>query len=180
MATIPAERGMHWWAMVVRGIAAIIFGILAFVLPGITVAVLIILFGAYAFVDGVFAIVAAIRGQGHGHTLWLVFEGIVGILAGLIAFFSPGLTAFALLYVIAAWAVITGVLEIVAGIRLRHAISNEWSYLLAGIASVVFGVLLFIRPAAGILTLVWLIGAFAIIFGVLLLILGFRMKGATA
>jgi uncharacterized membrane protein HdeD (DUF308 family) len=178
MATIPVSSATHWWAVVLRGLAAIIFGILAFALPGITVAVLVILFGAYAFVDGIFAIIAAIRHQARGHTLWLLFEGIVGILAGLIAFFAPALAAFALLYVIAAWAIVTGIFEIVAAIRLRDVISNEWSLLLAGIISIIFGILLMIWPARGILTLVWLIGGFAIVFGILLIIAGFRMRGA--
>ena len=164
----------NWWALALRGIAAIVFGILALVLPGVTLAVLVLLFGAYALVEGVFNVVAAIRGRGDGSPWWaLVLEGSVSIAAGIVAILVPGLTALALLYMIAAWAVVTGVLEIVAAVRLRRQITGElWLAL--------NGVLTFLVPGAGALSLAWLIGAYAVLFGLLLLGLAFRLRGRGA
>src|SRR5215211_2605920 len=168
----------NWWALALRGLAAIIFGILAFVWPGITLWALILLFGAYMLVDGVFAIVAAVRVAGEAARWWLLLvEGILGVLAGIVAFVWPGLTALALLYFVAAWAIVTGILEIVGAIRLRQEVVGEWALGLSGALSVLFGVLLAIIPApAGLLSLVWLIGAYALAFGVLLLVLAFRVR----
>jgi len=166
----------NWWALVLRGIAGVIFGVLTFMFPAMTLAVLIILFGAYAIVDGVFNLVAAIVGR-TGQPWWhLVLEGIVSIAAGVIAFAWPGLTALALLWVIAGWAIITGVLEIVAAIRLRKHIDNEWWLALSGVASVVFGALLIIAPVAGALAVTLWIGAYAFVFGVLMIALGVRLR----
>jgi len=171
----------NWWALALRGIAAIVFGILALVLPGVTLAVLVLLFGAYALVEGVFNVVAAIRGRGDGSSWWaLVLEGSVSIAAGIVAILVPGLTALALLYMIAAWAVVTGVLEIVAAVRLRRQITGELWLALNGVLSIVFGVLTFLVPGAGALSLAWLIGAYAVLFGLLLLGLAFRLRGRGA
>jgi uncharacterized membrane protein HdeD (DUF308 family) len=183
-ASSPAGRGVlrtlgrNWWALALRGVAAILFGILAFAWPGITLFVLVLFFGAYMLVDGIFAIVAAVRAAGEEDRWWLLLiEGILGVLAGLVAFFWPGLTALALLYFIAAWAIVTGIMEIVAAIRLRQEIEGEWALGLSGLLSVIFGILLVVLPApAGLLSLVWLIGAYAVATGVLLLILGFRVR----
>jgi uncharacterized membrane protein HdeD (DUF308 family) len=168
----------NWWALALRGLAAILFGILAFAWPGITLFVLILFFGAYMLVDGIFSIVAAVRAAGEEERWWLLLiQGILGVLAGLVAFFWPGLTALALLYFIAAWAIVTGILEIVAAIRLRREIEGEWALGLSGALSVIFGVLLIVLPApAGLLSLVWLVGAYAVATGVLLLILAFRVR----
>jgi uncharacterized membrane protein HdeD (DUF308 family) len=166
----------HWWAFAVRGLAAILFGILAFAWPGITLAVLVLLWGAYALVDGVLALISAFRTR-HDHRWGLLLEGIVGIGAGLVTFVYPGLTALVLLYIIAAWALITGVLELVTAFRLRRAIRDEWWLVLGGIASIVFGVVLLAAPGAGALALIWLIAAYAIVFGVLLLALALRLHG---
>jgi uncharacterized membrane protein HdeD (DUF308 family) len=176
MVDVTATGGVHWWAIVLRGIAAILFGLAAFLWPGLTLAVLIALFGAYALVDGVFTLIAAIRGGVQGSRAWLVVEGIVGILAGIVAFVSPGLTAFALVYVIAAWAVVTGVAEILAGFRMHRGAEHEWLLILAGVVSIIFGILLFVQPAAGALALVTVIGAYAFIFGILMLVFGFRAR----
>lgn len=168
----------NWWALALRGLAAIIFGILAFVWPGITLWALILLFGAYMLVDGVFAIVAAVRVAGEAARWWLLLvEGILGVLAGIVAFAWPGLTALALLYFVAAWAIVTGIFEIVGAIRLRREIEGEWALILGGALSVLFGVLLVaVGPGVGLLSLVWLIGVYAVAFGVLLLILAFRVR----
>jgi uncharacterized membrane protein HdeD (DUF308 family) len=171
----------NWWVLALRGLAAIVFGVLAFVLPGITLWALVILFGAYMLVDGIFAIVTSVRVAGREARWWLLLiEGVLGVLAGLVAAFLPGLTALALLYFVAAWAIVTGILEIVGAIRLRQEIEGEWALGLSGALSVLFGVLLIVIPApAGLLSLVWLIGAYALAFGVLLLVLAFRVRSAS-
>ena len=170
----------NWWALALRGLAAILFGILAFAWPGITLFVLIIFFGAYMLVDGIFAIVVAVRAAGEEARWWLLLlEGILGVVAGIVTFFWPGLTALALLYLIAAWAMVTGIMEIVEAIRLRQEIVGEWALILGGAFSVLFGVLLVVIPArAGLLSLTWLIGIYAVAFGVLLVILAFRVRNA--
>lgn len=165
----------YWWAFALRGLVAVVFGILAFVWPGATLALLVLLFGAFALVNGVLAIISAIRAGGD--YLWLlVAEGVVGILVGIAVFSWPELTALLLLYFIAAWAIITGVLEVISGYRLRHAVEHEWAWLLSGILSVLFGVLLIARPETGALAVVWLIGAFAVLFGISLFILAWHLR----
>ena len=184
VAVIRKEEGekmfaisTNWWALVLRGVAAVIFGVLTFVWPGITLTVLVFLWGAYALVDGAFAIVAGIRAPKEFKRWWvLLIEGVLGVLAGLIAFAMPGITALVLLLLIAAWAIVTGIVEIVAAIQLRKQIKGEWLLALTGIFSVLFGLALLFNPAAGALTVVWLIGAYSIIFGVLLMVLGFRLR----
>ena len=170
------ESSRHWWAFLLRGLAAVLFGALAIAWPGLTLTVLVLFWGAYALVDGVLALVAAMRTQ-HDHRWGLVLEGVAGIGAGLVTFFYPDLTALVLVYIIAAWAVITGVLELFVAIRLRRLIQNELWLILGGVASLVFGFVLFAAPGAGALALVWLIAAYAIIFGVLLIALAFRLHG---
>lgn len=165
----------HWWVFGLRGIAAVLFGILAFAWPGVTLAVLVLLWGAYALVDGVLSLISAFRVE-NDHRWGLLIEGIVGIAAGLAAFVWPGLTALVLLYIIAAWAVITGVLELYAAVRLRKVIRNEWWLILSGIASLLFGIVLLAAPGAGALAVVWLIGFYAIVFGVLLIGLSVRLR----
>jgi uncharacterized membrane protein HdeD (DUF308 family) len=176
-AALPAETG-HWWALALRGVIAILFGVAVFLRPDIALEALILLFGAYALVDGVFAIVGVFRGTRSGTPRWLLLvEGVAGILAGIIAFVYPGLTAIALLYLVAAWAIVTGLAEIATAIRLRQEIQGEWALILGGILSVLFGVLLAVLPGVGILSLIWLIGAYAVVFGVLLLIAAFQVRG---
>jgi uncharacterized membrane protein HdeD (DUF308 family) len=169
----------NWWALALRGLAAVLFGIMAFAWPGMTLGVLVLLYGAYALVDGVLAIIAAVAGRTSGMPWWaLLLEGVLGITVGILTFAWPGITALVLLYLIAAWAVATGVFEVVAAIRLRREIRGEWLLALSGIISVLFGVALVINPVGGALAVVWLIGAYAIAFGVLLIALGFRLRGA--
>lgn len=168
----------HWWAVGLRGLAAIIFGILALVVPSITIIVLIAFFGAYALVDGIIAVYLAIRGRENNRNWgWLLVEGIAGILIGILAFRWPGVTGIVLLAFIAAWAIITGIMEIFEAIELRRVLHNEWLLILSGAASVIFGLLLIIFPGTGALAVVALIGIYAIIFGVLLLGLAWRLRG---
>lgn len=167
----------NWWAMALRGLFAVIFGIVAIVWPGLTLSALIIIFGAYALVDGVFAIVSAIRRAGEYSRWWmLLIEGVIGVGAGIIAIVWPGLTALALLYIIAFWAILTGAFEITAAIRLRREIETEWFLGLGGLLSILFGIILIIFPGSGALALTWLIGAYAIIFGIALIVLGLRLR----
>jgi uncharacterized membrane protein HdeD (DUF308 family) len=165
----------NWWALAVRGLVAVLFGLLTFFLPGITLVTLVLLFGAYALVDGVFNVIAFFRVASHQWAL--LVEGVVGILAGLLTFAWPAITAFALLYLIAFWAILTGVLEIVADIRLRKTIANEWLLLLMGFLSLLFGLLILFAPGTGALAIVLWIGAYALVFGVFLLALAFRLRG---
>ncbi len=175
---MEAMLARNWWVLVLRGVLAVLFGLAAFFWPGLTALVLVSLFGAYALIDGIFAVVAGIQQYGKHERWWAVLlEGIVGILIGLLTFFWPGVTALGLLYFIAAWALVTGVFEIVAAIRLRREIEGEWLLGLSGVASVLFGLLLVIFPSAGVLSVIWIIGAYALLFGVIMIILGLRMRG---
>src|SRR5271157_1031921 len=167
----------YWWAFIARGILAIALGVMVFAWPAITIAALIIVFGIYVFVDGIFLVVKAIGGWKARDDRWLLlFEGLLGIGIGVISFFAPGVTAVGLLFYIATWSLATGILEIVGAIRLRKEIQGEVWWILSGIVSIVFAVLLMIFPGAGILGLVWLLGVYAIVFGVLLIALGIRIR----
>lgn len=167
----------NWWVFAVRGLFAIIFGVLALIWPSLTLLTLVLMFGAYALVDGILSVIAGIKSYGSNERWWIVLlGGIVGILVGVLTFFWPDATALVLLYFIAAWALITGILDIIAAIQLRKVITNEWSMGLAGLASAVFGILLFLFPGAGALSVVWIIGIYAIIAGILFIILGFRLR----
>jgi uncharacterized membrane protein HdeD (DUF308 family) len=168
----------YWWAVVLRGVAAVLFGLMALIWPALTLIVLVALFGAYALVDGVITLTTAALGRGRPGRQrgWLVVEGIAGILTGVVAFAWPHITALVLLWLIAGWALVTGVLEIVAAVRLRREISGEWLLGLSGALSVLFGILLVVWPASGALTVVVLIGIYAIVFGVALVGLGLRLR----
>ena len=151
-----------WWSLVLRGLAAIAFGVLAFVWPTITLTALVFLWGAYALVDGAFAIAAGVKSYGENKRWWvLLLEGILGVAAGLIAFLMPSITALVLLILIAAWAVVTGAFEIAAAIQLRKEIKGEWLLALAGVASILFGLALMLNPGVGALAVLWLIGAYS-------------------
>jgi uncharacterized membrane protein HdeD (DUF308 family) len=172
----------NWWAVALRGVAAVIFGVLAFALPAITLASLVLLFGAYALVEGVFSLIAAMRRRTAEERPWwaLLLEALVSIAAGIVTFVYPGITALALVYVIGAWAVVTGVLEIVTAVRLRERIRGEGWLIASGILSVVFGALVMVFPGAGALAMVLWIGAYAVVFGGLLIGLAFRLRRWTA
>lgn len=172
-----ASLARRWWVPVVRGVAAILFGFIALFWPQIGLLTLVMLWGAYAFVDGVFNLAHAARagrvGQRWG---WFVFEGIVSIAAASVAFFYPGLTAFVLLLTVAAWSVVTGIAAVAAAVRLRKQVEGEWLLAASGAISIAFGVLLVMFPGAGTLALVWMIGIYSIVFGGLLIALGIRLR----
>jgi len=170
------EVARNWWLLVLRGACAILFGVFALAWPGVTVGALLMLFGAYAFADGVLAVLAALSGRAS--TPWgvLLLEGLVGLGAAAAALLFPTVTAIVLLYLIALWAILTGILEIAAAIQLRKEIEGEFWLGLAGAGSVLFGLFLIARPAVGAVAVVWLIGLYAVTFGVLLIALGFRVK----
>jgi uncharacterized membrane protein HdeD (DUF308 family) len=173
---LVALLARNWWMLLLRGIAAILFGVLAFVWPGVTLATLVLFWGAYVLVDGVLSLISAIRGGGAGSRWWLALVGLAGIAAGIITFAYPGLTSLVLLFVIAFWAIVAGVFEIVGAVKLRNEIENEWMLILAGALSVIFGVIMLMQPAAGALALVWLIAGYAIAFGILNVIFAFRVR----
>ncbi|HSL44497.1 MAG TPA: HdeD family acid-resistance protein [Anaerolineales bacterium] len=168
----------NWWHFAVRGVLAIVFGVLALIWPDSTKLALVLLFGAFAFVDGIFAVTTGIATRGYFERWWaILLEGIAGIVIGVLTFFWPNITALVLLYFIAAWAVTTGIFEIVAAIEFRHVISGEWVMILAGLLSVLLGILLFVFPSAGMVSVVWLIGIYAIAAGIISMIFAFRLRG---
>ena len=177
---LPLLRSLaeNWWLLLLRGISAVAFGVLAIIWPGITLLVLAYLYAAYALVDGIFALGAAI----FGHTgsmvprWWLAVIGVIGIVTGLLAFAWPGLTALVLLLLIASWAIIIGVLEIVGAIHLRKEIEGERWLIISGVLSIAFGVILFVQPGAGALALIWVIALYAILTGGSLIALAYRLK----
>jgi uncharacterized membrane protein HdeD (DUF308 family) len=167
----------NWWLVVLRGVLAILFGLSAFIWPGITLLTLIVLFGVYAIADGLIAIWTGFS-RTRESTRWWTFllEGLLDIAAGVVALIWPGLATLVLIYLIASWAVFTGILEILAAIRLRNEISNEWFLALGGVLSIGLGILLFLQPVAGSLAIIWMIAGYALVFGILLVILGIRLR----
>lgn len=172
-----ATLARNWWMMLLRGAAAIVFGLIAIIWPGISVTVLVIFFGAYALVDGAFLIGAAIRGGDARVPRWLlVLEGVLGIAVGIISLVWPELTAITLLYLIAAWAIVTGVVEVLEAVRLRNMIENEWFMGIAGVLSIILGIVFFTFPIEAIATIAIVAGVYAIFFGALLIVLSFRLR----
>jgi uncharacterized membrane protein HdeD (DUF308 family) len=178
LGLVLRELAENWWLLLLRGIAAIVFGILAFVWPGLTLLALTLMWGFYAIADGILALWAAIAGKG-GEIVprwWLAVVGIAGLVAGLLTFVWPGMTALVLLIFIASWAIVIGVLQIWGAIRLRKEIEGEWLLGLSGVLWVAFGVIMFVRPGAGALALIWWIGSFAILAGCVYIALAFQLK----
>jgi len=166
-----------WWIFLLRGAAAIVFGIMAFAWPALTLAVLVILFGAYVLVDGVFGLVDAVRYRNRLGRIWpLVLDSVLGIVVGLLTLLAPGVTALVLLMFIAAWSVVGGLLRILLAFQIRHEITGEWILIAGGLLSILFGGLLIGLPQAGLITLVWIIGFYAMAFGVLFVLLAFRLR----
>ncbi|WP_094814580.1 HdeD family acid-resistance protein [Bordetella genomosp. 12] len=177
MIDIPQNVGKQWSWVALRGVVAVLFGLLAMFLPGLTLAILVMVWGAYALVDGVFALIAGWRIRDQQKPLWpLILVGITGLAAGIVTFLWPGITALMLLYIIAFWAIVSGVFQIIAAIRFRKEMQNEWLHGLSGLISLLFGLMLVVQPGAGALALVWVIGVYAVFFGILLLVLAVRMK----
>ena len=167
----------NWWLVVLRGVLAILFGVSAFIWPGITLLTLVFLFGIYAIADGLIAIWTGFSRTRESPRWWtFLLEGLLSIGAGVVALVWPDLATLVLIYMIASWAVFTGILEIIAAIRLRHEITNEWFLALGGVLSIGLGILLFLQPAAGSLAIIWMIAGYALVFGILLVILGIRLR----
>jgi uncharacterized membrane protein HdeD (DUF308 family) len=168
----------NWGAVLLRGLLAVLFGLVTLFVPGVSLVVLVLLYGAYALVDGILAIVAAFRRrQSHEGPRWAYFLlGLLGIAAGVVTLLWPGITALVLLYVIACWALVGGVFEIIAAVRLRKEITGEWLLALSGIAHIAFGVLLMMSPAVGALALVLWIGACTLVYGAVVVALAFRLR----
>jgi uncharacterized membrane protein HdeD (DUF308 family) len=165
----------------VRGILAILFGIATLLMPGITLIVLVALFGAYALVDGILLSMIAIKDRKSRPNWWLMLlTGLVNITAGVVTFVWPGITAVSLFYIIIAWAMTTGILEVIYAIRFRKAIEGEGLLVLDGILSVAFGILLIAQPVAGALTVLWMIGVYAIAYGAMLVVLAFQLRNLEA
>ena len=171
------QLAKNWGWIALRGVAAVIFGVLAFAWPGATLVVLVLFWGAYALAEGIFALVAAFRVRDQGRPMWtFVAIGILGIAAGIVTFAWPGVTALMLLMFIAVWAFFMGIFQIIAAVRLRKEIAHEWLLGLSGALSVIFGAVMMARPAEGALAVVWVIAAYSIVFGILLIVLAFRLK----
>ena len=173
---MPTRLLRSWWILLVRGLFAIAFGVCVFIEPASALTVIVLLFGAFAFANGVMAIFAALH-RDVAHRGLLIFEGIAGALVGVITFISPPTTAIVLYSFIAAWAIVTGVTQVITAIRWRKVIENEFWLILAGVSSVIFGVLLIALPMAGFLTLAAIIGGFSVAWGVILIVLGLRLRG---
>lgn len=173
-----ADVARHWWALAIRGALAILIGLIAFFMPVAFALGIAVLFGVFMLLDGVFATYAAIQERNVLRYWWaILLEGLVGIVAGLLTILFPLLGVVVFIYFISAWALITGLMEIIAAIRLREQIEGEWRLALSGVLSIVFAVLLAIWPESGAIALSWLIGAYAILFGIILLALAFHLKG---
>ncbi|MBR1123077.1 HdeD family acid-resistance protein [Bradyrhizobium lablabi] len=168
----------NWWLLLLRGIASIVFGVLAFVWPGLTLVTLVLFYGAFALVDGVIALIAAFSGGGGrpAPTWWLVIVGLLGIAAGIVTFLMPGITALLLIIFIGVWALVHGIFEIIGAIQLRKEIDNEWMLILSGVISVLFGLIVLIAPGAGALGLIWAIAAYSIVFGITFIALALRLR----
>ena len=174
---LAAALGRNWWLLLLRGLVAIVFALLTWAQPGVSLAALVLVFGIYVLADGLLGVWSAIAKRRDNRHWWLLLLwGLVGIVVGVMTFIMPGITGLVLLMYIAAWAVITGVLQIVAAIRLRKEIKGEWLMILSGLVSVAFGVLLFLQPGAGALAVAWINAAYAFIFGVLMVLLAFKVR----
>jgi uncharacterized membrane protein HdeD (DUF308 family) len=172
--------GGLWWLVLLRGILAILFGLFALFAPATALLALVFVFGAYAILDGITAVVTGVRHRkAEGHWVWTVVQGVISIAAGIVAFVWPGVTVLAILFVIAFWLIVSGIAEIMQSFQMRKRASRTWGWMLAaGIISVLFGIALIVQPSAGLLTLLWLVGAYAVVFGVIIVVWAFRLRGA--
>lgn len=171
----------NWWALLLRGLLAIAFGVFVWMQPGISLATMVLVFGAFAIAEGVLGVVTAISGRKGNDDWWvLLLWGLVSIGIGVLTFAAPGITAFVLLFYIAVWAIAIGVLQIIAAVRLRKEIEGEWLLGLAGLAAVAFGVLLIVRPGEGVLSVLMVISVYAVLSGILLVILSLKVRNFSA
>ncbi|MCJ7654279.1 MAG: DUF308 domain-containing protein [Dehalococcoidia bacterium] len=171
----------HWWQVAVRGLIALLFGIMLLAWPGVSLFVFAILFGAFAFVDGIFTLVAAVNYKaGAGQRAWLFARGILGIIVGIVTFFWPAITELALVLLIGAWALVTGVMELNFAFRSVRETGAKWLFAVSGILSIILGILLLVSPIAAIIVVIWAIGAYAVIAGIVLIVLGFRLRSQKA
>lgn len=167
----------NWWLLALRGLAAVLLGLIALIFPGIALLAFVYVFAAYALIDGIMAVIVSLQERGStNHWMALLVEGTVSIIIGVLAFVWPGITALVLLYLVAAWAIITGVMEISAAFMRRIPVAQEWALGLAGVLSIIFGIILFARPGAGLLAILWLVGIYAIVFGILLIVRAFQFR----
>jgi len=177
MPQVTRQLASNWWALALRGVLSILVGVLALTKPGATLAALVLLIGAYMFVDGVFAIMASLRGMRRGDRWgWMLVEGILGIVAGIIVFRTPATGALVLLWLVAFWAITHGIAEIAAGIKLRKIIDNEWLLIIAGVLSLALGIYVLMRPGVGLLLLVTWVGVYALFAGILMLMLSLKIR----
>ena len=169
----------NWWLVEIRGVAAIAFGLLAFLWPGLTLLVLVTLFAAYMLIDGIALLVSLLRAEPatSGHRLAVALMGILGVGVGIATIVWPTITALALLYLVAFWAITLGLVQVIAAIRLRRDISGELWFVVGGLLTIVFGVFILAFPGSGLLSLVWIVGAWAIVFGITNLVLAWRLRG---
>jgi uncharacterized membrane protein HdeD (DUF308 family) len=171
------ELAKYWWMVVLRGVLAVLFALTAFIWPTITLAILVIFLGAYLLIDGIFALLHGFRIMKTDRSWWgFVLLGLAGIAAGLVALFMPGITTLFLVTLVALWSIATGILEIIIAIRLRKEITGEWMLILAGVFSLIFGILLLMQPVAGVVVIAWWLGAYALFLGIFLLSVGFRLR----
>lgn len=171
------ELAKYWWLMVLRGVLAIIFAIMAFAWPGITLSFLVVFLGVYFLIDGIFSLIHGFRIRKTDTHWWaLVLEGLLGIVAGIVCLSMPGITVIFLVGLVALWSVVTGLLEIILAIRLRKEIQHEWILIIAGVFSVIFGILLFVQPLAGVIVISWWLGLYALFFGIFMITIGARLK----
>lgn len=169
--------GKYWWSFLIRGILATLFGIIAVTVPGLTLRAMTILLAVFLVVDGVFSFTASFRGRQLGPRWgFLLFEGVAGMVLGLLTFVWPGITAMVIVFIIGFWAFITGVFELLAAIKLRNEIAGEWLLGLGGILSIIFSLLLLANPGIGGVAIIWMIGLYAILFGISMIFLGLRLR----
>jgi uncharacterized membrane protein HdeD (DUF308 family) len=169
--------GKYWWSFLIRGLLATLFGLAAILLPGITLEVMAILLGFFLILDGLISIYVSVKGRGRGLKIGvLLLEGLVGIALGIFTFIWPEITVLAVVLIVGFWAMVTGVLEIIAAVILRDEIQGEWLLGLSGIISILFSVILFVNPGVGAVAIIWMIGIYAVIFGVAMIFLGLRLR----
>lgn len=179
LASMSVMFRRNWWALLLRGLAAIVFGVLTWLQPAASAAALVLVFGVYVLVDGVLAIFSAFQSRKESSHWWVVLIwGLISAVVGLLMLFQPAITALVMTIYIGVWALMTGVMEVVAAIRLRKEIQGEWLLILGGLISVLFGIFVLMQPAAGMMAMLWALATYAVVFGALMVVLAFKVKNA--